>query len=73
MFSAILSALGAVGALLKTVGVFLGLVRDKQLRAEGVREAEHAQSKATLDAVEKANAIDSRPKPTDLKSSLDRL
>lgn len=73
MFASIVSALGSVGALLKAVGVFLGLVRDKQLRADGVREAEHAQSKATLEAVEKANAIDSRPKPKDLKSSLDRL
>ena len=73
MFSGILSAFGAVGAIFKAIGAWLRLVRDKELRAEGVREAEHAQSKSTLDAVEKANAIDSRPKPKDLKSSLDRL
>lgn len=73
MFASIVSALGAVGSLLKVIGVFLGLIRDKELRAEGVREAEHAQAKATLDAVEKANAIDSKPKPTTLGDSLKRL
>lgn len=73
MFSGILSALGAVGALFKAFGAWLRLVRDKELRADGARAAEHAQSKSTLEAVEKANAIDSRPKPKDLKSSLDRL
>lgn len=73
MLGSILSALGAVGALFKALGAWLRLVRDRELHAEGVREAEHAQSKATLEAVEKANAIDSRPKPKDLKSSLDRL
>lgn len=73
MFGSILSALGAVGALFKALGAWLRLVRDKELRAQGAREAEHAHSKATLDAVEKANEIDSQPKPKDLRSSLDRL
>lgn len=73
MLSSILSALGTLGAFLKLIGVWLGLVRDKELRAEGVREAEHAHDKATLDAVEKANAIDSKPKPATLGDSLKRL
>ena len=73
MFSSIAGILGALGALFKLVGTWLGLVRDKELRAEGVREAESAQSKATLDAVSKANAIDSKPQPTNLPDSLKRL
>lgn len=68
-----LSALGAIGAFLKLIGVWLGLVRDKELRAEGVREAEHAHDKTVLGAVEKANEIDSRPQPTTLSDSLKRL
>lgn len=68
-----LSALAALGAFFKAIGVALGLVRDKQLRAEGAREAEHAHDKAVLDAVGKANAIDSKPQPTDLRDSLKRL
>jgi len=43
------------------------------MREEGAREAENAHDKATLDAVEKANEIDSRPQPGNLSDSLKRL
>ena len=73
MIATILAALGSLGGLVKGFLAIVGLFRDKQLRAEGVREAEHAHDRATLEAVEKANEIESRPKPATLSDSLKRL
>lgn len=67
------AVLSAIGAALKAAGVWLGLVRDKQLRVEGAKAAQNAQDKATLDAVRKSNEIESRPKPTTPGAAADRL
>lgn len=69
----IASALAAAAALLKIVLAWLGLSRDKALRQEGAMQADLERRRATDNAVEKAQAIEERPQPDNLKDSLKRL
>lgn len=65
--------ISALGAFFQMIGAALGLVRDDKLRADGARKVANENAAAINDAKGKADAIDARPKPSDLRGSLDRL
>lgn len=67
------SALAAAAALLKIVLTWMGFIRDDKLRQEGAIQADHERRIAVDSAVEKAQAIEDRPQPDNLKDSLKRL
>ena len=68
-----MSWIAAIAAVFKTVATLLGILRDKEPREQGAKDASLAERNATLSSVGKAQEIEARKQPTTIEDSLKRL